>query len=84
MSNKIDAKVWATMSEEQKAAVTEAMAKPTSKLTCKVGKSGGVSLYGLGRYPVTLYRQQWERLIGEVPAIQAFITAHSAELKVKE
>lgn len=52
-------------------------------LTCKVSeKTGALSVYGLGRFPVTLYKGQWERLIGEVGKIQAFIAAHP-ELKVK-
>jgi len=55
-----------------------------SQLSCKVGEKGGVSVVGLGRFPTTLYKQQWERLIEFVPEISKFITAHAAELKVKE
>jgi len=84
MSNKIDAKVWNTMSPEQQAAVTAAMAKPEGKLTAKVSAKGALSLYGMGRFPVTLYRSQWERLFTVIPEIKAFIAANSAELKVKE
>ncbi len=46
------------------------------KLTLKVSDKGAVSLYGLGRFPVTLYGTQWERLIGEVEHIKAFLQAH--------
>lgn len=53
-------------------------------LTIKVSEKGGVSVYGLGRFPVTLYRSQWEKLISHVPAIQAFIEANQAVLTVKE
>jgi hypothetical protein len=53
-------------------------------LTIKVSEKGGVSVYGLGRFPVTLYRSQWEKLISHVPAIQAFIEANAAKLTVKE
>jgi hypothetical protein len=54
------------------------------KLTCKVAPKGGLSVYGLGRFPLTLYRGQWEKLIETVPQIQAFITANVSALKVKE
>ncbi len=53
-------------------------------LTIKVSEKGGVSVYGLGRFPVTLYRSQWEKLFSHVPAIQAFIEANQAVLTVKE
>lgn len=53
-------------------------------LTAKVSAKGGVSVYGLGRFPVTLYRQQWERLIDFMPIIQAFIEANSDQLTVKQ
>ena len=54
------------------------------KLTCKVSEKGALSVYGLSaRFPTTLYKGQWERLIAAVPAIQAFIAAHP-ELKTKE
>jgi hypothetical protein len=42
-------------------------------LSMKVSEKGALSVYGLGRFPVSLYRQQWERLISLVPAIQEFI-----------
>lgn len=54
------------------------------KLTLKVSEKGAVSLYGLGRFPVTLYRGQWERLIGEASHISAFIEANASLLSVKE
>lgn len=53
------------------------------ELKLKVGEKGGVSLYGLNsRFPVTLYKSQWERLIGFTDNIKAFIKAHP-ELKDK-
>jgi hypothetical protein len=48
-----------------------------------VGTSGAISIYGLGRFPITLYRSQLERLIAEVPTIKAFIAANSAMLATK-
>lgn len=53
------------------------------KLTMKVTEKGGLSVYGLGRFPVTLYRGQWERLLGEADAIRAFILANADRLAEK-
>jgi hypothetical protein len=53
-------------------------------LTCKVSLKGAVSVYGMGRFPVTLYGEQWDRLFKHGSEIQSFITAHQAELKTKE
>ena len=49
----------------------------------KVAKSGGVSVYGLGRYPVTLYQEQWLRLLTMADDIKQFIQEHAGELKKK-
>jgi hypothetical protein len=51
--------------------------------TLKVSTKGGVSLYGLGRFPVTLYKEQWLKLLDQADDIRKFIDAHSAELKTK-
>jgi len=48
-----------------------------------VSAKGGLSVYGLGRFPVSLYTSQWERLIAFVPDIQAFLNEHSAEFATK-
>lgn len=53
-------------------------------MSFKVTEKGGLSVYGLGRFPVTLYRGQWERLIAAVPQLEAFIKANEAVLSVKE
>jgi hypothetical protein len=50
----------------------------------KVSEKGGVSVYGLGRFPVTLYKEQWTKLLDLAADIRAFIEAHDAELKAKE
>lgn len=55
-----------------------------SKLTLKVSKAGAVSVYGMGRWPVTLYRGQWERLLTAKDDIVAFIEANGDLLSVKE
>ncbi len=49
----------------------------------KVREKGGVSVHGLGRFPVTLYKEQWVKLLGMSDEIRAFIKTHDAELKTK-
>jgi hypothetical protein len=53
-------------------------------LYCKVSPKGAMSLYGLQRMPVTLYIEQWERLLAISDEIQAFLKEHNAELKRKQ
>ena len=53
-------------------------------LYCKVSQKGGLSLYGLQRMPVTLYVEQWERLLDFSDEIQKFMKEHDSELKRKE
>ena len=53
-------------------------------LTLKVSEKGAVSVYGLGRFPVTLYKEQWEKLLTMAKDIRAFLTEHDGELKTKE
>ena len=52
--------------------------------SCKVTDKGGVSFYGVGRFPVTLYKAQWIKLLGNAEMIKAFLIAHDSELSVKE
>ena len=54
------------------------------KLTLKVSQAGAVSVYGMGRWPVTLYAGQWERLLEQAEQIKAFIAANAASLSRKE
>lgn len=70
--------------QEQNAALAAQQAAPR-KITLKVSEKGGLSMYGLGRFPVTLYRSQWEKLIdpATVKQVQAFIAANAALLTVK-
>lgn len=53
------------------------------KVTLKVSEKGGVSAYGLGRFPVTLYRDQWLRLLDQNDAIRAFLAANADKLSTK-
>ena len=50
----------------------------------KVSEKGAVSIYGMGRFPVTLYKEQWLRLLDMADEIRAFIVANEAQLKAKE
>ena len=50
----------------------------------KVSEKGAVSVYGLGRFPVTLYKEQWEKLLAMSDEIKGFIAENKDRLKVKE
>jgi ribosome-interacting GTPase 1 len=58
--------------------------KRSGDLTFKVGEKGGVSVYGLGRFPVTLYYEQWNRLLGAAEEIKTFLEENKSKLKLKE
>jgi hypothetical protein len=53
------------------------------KLSCRVSEKGGMSVYGLQRMPVTLYVEQWEKLLGFADEIRQFLKDHDSELKRK-
>ena len=53
-------------------------------LYCKVSEKGAISIYGLQRMPVTLYVEQWDRLLNFADEIKEFIKGHDSELKRKE
>ena len=53
-------------------------------ITMKVSEKGGLSVYGMGRFPITLYKEQWLKLLDMSDAIRSFIEANDAELKSKE
>jgi len=58
--------------------------KTAGSLTFKVSEKGAVSVYGLGRFPVTLYKEQWEKLLGAADHLRTFISENEAQLKKKE
>jgi len=64
--------------------VQRLQARGQRKATLKVSDKGAVSMYGLGRFPVTLYRGQWERLLDMAQDIRDFIEDNSDRLSVKE
>jgi len=53
-------------------------------VSLKVSEKGGLSVYGLGRFPITLYQEQWTKLLDMSDQIRAFIAEHQGELKKKE
>lgn len=66
-------------------AENEALKKRQGKgLSFRVSEKGGVSVYGLGRFPVTLYKEQWVRLLEMADDIRAFIKENEPKLKAKE
>lgn len=60
-----------------------ASASAPKRLTCKVSDKGALSVYGLGRFPVTLYATQWERLFAASTEISAFAKANASLLATK-
>lgn len=73
--------------EELRARVAELEKKGdrrTGELDFKVGEKGGVSVYGLGRFPVTLYYEQWIRLLDAAPRLREFLEENKSRLKLKE
>ena len=79
-----------TMSDEDLKAELERLKAENERLksrgrsaSLKVSEKGGVSVYGLGRFPVTLYKEQWAKLLAMADEIRAFIKEHDADLKTK-
>jgi hypothetical protein len=80
------------MSEDLKAEIerlkaeNEALKKkaPAKGISLKVSEKGAVSVYGMGRFPVTLYKEQWLKLLDMGDDIRAFIKDNDALLKAKE
>jgi hypothetical protein len=57
--------------------------KRSAKIEFKVSEKGGVSVYGLGRFPVTLYYEQWVRLLDSAEALRSFLEENKTKLKLK-
>ncbi len=69
---------------EKLKAENEALKKPgTRALSMKVSEKGALSVYGLGRFPVTLYKEQWLKLLDLTNELHSFIKDHEHELKTK-
>ncbi len=79
------------MSEEEMKAELERLRNENAALkkgaatgiTMKVSEKGGLSVYGMGRFPITLYKEQWLKLLDMSDAIRSFIEANDAALKTK-
>ena len=62
----------------------ESLKKGAAKgISMKVSEKGGLSIYGLGRFPITLYKEQWTKLLDMSDEIRAFLVANDAALKTK-
>jgi len=57
--------------------------RQTGSLDFRVGEKGGVSVYGLGRFPVTLYYEQWVRLLDSSDRLREFLEENKSKLKLK-
>lgn len=77
--------------------IAQMQQKPATKITFKVtaprtdektgktsGTSGAISVYGLGRFPITLYKSQWDALFAAIPALKAFMTTNASLLSIKD
>ena len=71
---------------ERLKAENEVLKKPAARgtISFKVSEKGAVSVYGLGRFPVTLYKEQWEKLLDRDADIRTFIADNASKLKLKE
>ena len=73
--------------EELKARVADLEKKAvrrTGEIDFKIGEKGGVSVYGLGRFPVTLYYEQWTKLLDATAKLREFLEENKDKLKLKE
>ena len=71
---------------ERLKAENETLKKPAARgtISFKVSEKGAVSVYGLGRFPVTLYKEQWEKLLDRGADIRTFMVENAPKLKLKE
>ena len=70
---------------ERLRAENAALRKTSAKgISMKVSEKGGLSIYGLGRFPITLYKEQWTKLLDMAEDIRTFLKTNDAQLKSKE
>jgi hypothetical protein len=69
---------------ERLRAENESLKRPRGQMSLKVSEKGALSVYGMGRFPVTLYREQWEKLLEMKDVILHFIQENDTLLKKKE
>lgn len=78
----IEAKLARLEAENQ--ALKQQVERKPGELRLKVSEKGGLSIYGLGRFPVTLYKEQWNRLLDHADEIREFLKANDQQLKAKQ
>ena len=69
--------------EETKKKLAALQQRGAKGITFKVSEKGGLSVYGLGRFPVTLYKEQWLKLLALADDLHAFIAENTVKLKTK-
>ena len=74
----------ARLEAENKALREQVEQRGPGQLRLKVSEKGGVSVYGLGRFPVTLYKEQWVRLLDHADTIKSFLKENDQLLKAKQ
>jgi hypothetical protein len=74
----------ARLEAENRALKEQIDQRKSGELRLKISEKGGLSVYGLGRFPVTLYKEQWTRLLTHVDEIKAFLQEHDRDLKAKQ
>ena len=70
--------------EAENQALKRQVDRKPGELRLKVSEKGGMSIYGLGRFPVTLYKEQWSRLLDHADEIREFLKANDQQLKAKQ
>ncbi len=82
-SNDLQAEIE-RLKAENNALKSEKKVGGTKEISYKIGEKGGLSVYGLGRFPVTLYKEQWIRLLDKSNDIRQYLKDNEDKLKVKE
>jgi len=70
--------------EAENQALKKQVDRRPGELRLKVSEKGGLSIYGLGRFPVTLYKEQWNRLLEHADEIREFLKNNDQQLKAKQ
>lgn len=74
----------ARLEAENRALKDQIEQRRPGQLRLKISEKGGLSVYGLGRFPVTLYKEQWTRLLDHAPEIKSFLQENEQRLKTKQ
>jgi hypothetical protein len=77
-------KSLARLEAENKALKDQIEQRRPGQLRLKISEKGGLSVYGLGRFPVTLYKEQWKRLLDHADEIKRFLQQNEQQLKTKQ